>query len=167
MSDVYNLGLFLCLKFWVHNNRQTGRDSRVSCCCTWIFFYGATAPSGPEPSHFRGFTITGTLHSVGLLWTSDQLVAETSAWDTHHSQQTNFHAPGEIRTRNPSQQVVTDPRLRPRGHWDRLWRACALIYIYIYIYIYMCVCVCVCVERERGEREWRIAINIKLGCVAI
>ena len=28
--------------------------------------------------------------------------------------------PGGIRTHNPSQQVAADPRLRPRGHWDRL-----------------------------------------------
>jgi len=43
-----------------------------------IFFYhGATVTSGPEP-HFRAFAITP--HSVGLLWTSDQSVAETPAW---------------------------------------------------------------------------------------
>jgi len=45
-----------------------------------VFVYGATAPSGPVPPHLRGFSIT---HNdapplVGLLWTSDQLVAETS-----------------------------------------------------------------------------------------
>ena len=33
---------------------------------------GATAPSGPGPPHYRGFTITDTPQSVGLLWTSDQ-----------------------------------------------------------------------------------------------
>jgi hypothetical protein len=35
-----------------------------------------TSSSGLGSSPFRGFTITHT-HSVGLLWTSDQLVAET------------------------------------------------------------------------------------------
>jgi hypothetical protein len=34
--------------------------------------------------------------SVGLLWTSDQLVAETSTWQ--HTQQTHIQAPGGIRT---------------------------------------------------------------------
>ena len=29
------------------------------------------------------------------------------------------HAPGGIRTRNPSTRAVADPCLRPRGHWDR------------------------------------------------
>jgi hypothetical protein len=44
------------------------------------FFYGLTAPSGPGPSHYRGFTITlrDTPHSVGLLWMGDQPDAETS-----------------------------------------------------------------------------------------
>ena len=46
----------------------------------------ATAPSGPRPSHSRGFYITSNdaPQSVGLLWMSDQLVAETSTW--HHSE---------------------------------------------------------------------------------
>jgi len=39
-----------------------------------------TAPSGPGPSHSRGFYIThnDATQSVGLLWTSDQLFAATS-----------------------------------------------------------------------------------------
>jgi len=46
-----------------------------------IFFsLGTTAPSGPQPPHSRGFYIThdDAPHSAGLLWTSDQLVAQTS-----------------------------------------------------------------------------------------
>jgi hypothetical protein len=35
-------------------------------------------PSGPGTPHCQGFMITDTAHSVGLLWTSDQPVAETS-----------------------------------------------------------------------------------------
>jgi len=38
---------------------------------------------------------------------------------TQHSQETDIHAPGGIRTRNPSKRVSAEPRLRPRGHWDR------------------------------------------------
>ena len=43
-------------------------------------FYGVIAPSGPGRPHSRGFYIThnGVAHSVELLWTSDQIVAETS-----------------------------------------------------------------------------------------
>jgi hypothetical protein len=63
---------------------------------------------------------SGTRHSVGLLWTSDQPVAETSLPDnTEHSQETDIHAPGGIRIPNPSKRTAVDPRLRPRGHWDR------------------------------------------------
>ena len=39
--------------------------------------------------------------------------------NTQNSQETNNHAPGGIRTHNPSKRAAADPRLRPRGHWDR------------------------------------------------
>jgi hypothetical protein len=38
----------------------------------------ATTPSVPGPPHCQGFMITDTAHLVGLLWISDQPVAETS-----------------------------------------------------------------------------------------
>jgi len=53
--------------------------------------------------------------SVGLVWTSDQLVPETS----QQSQQTNIHAPGGIRTHDLGRRAAVDLRLRPSGHWDR------------------------------------------------
>jgi hypothetical protein len=56
--------------------------------------------------------------SVGLLWTSDQLVAETFSDNT---QQTNIRAPGGIRTHDRSRRAAVDLRHRPRGHWDRRW----------------------------------------------
>ena len=40
--------------------------------------------------------------------------------NTQHSQQTNIHAPGGIRTHNLNRRAAADLRLRPRGHWDRL-----------------------------------------------
>ena len=58
--------------------------------------------------------------SVGLLWTKDQLVAGPLPDNTQHSQDTNIHTPGGIRTCNPSNRAVEDLRLRPGGHWDRL-----------------------------------------------
>ena len=39
--------------------------------------------------------------------------------NTQHSQQTNIHATGGIRTHNLSRRAAADLRLRPRGHWDR------------------------------------------------
>jgi hypothetical protein len=43
-------------------------------------FFGATALSGPGPPHSRRFLIThkDAKQGVGLLGTSDQLLAETS-----------------------------------------------------------------------------------------
>jgi hypothetical protein len=38
----------------------------------------------------------------------------------YNKHNTNIHASGGIRTRNPSKRAAVDPRLRPRGHWDRL-----------------------------------------------
>jgi hypothetical protein len=38
---------------------------------------------------------------------------------TQHSQETDIHFPGGIRTHNPSKRTAADPRLRPRGHLDR------------------------------------------------
>ena len=53
-------------------------------------------------------------HSVGLLWTRDQPVADTSFWQ-HTTLTRNKHpCPGGIRTRNPSKQAAADPRLMDR-----------------------------------------------------
>jgi hypothetical protein len=59
-----------------------------------------------------------TPYSVGLLWKSDQPDARPG--NTQHSQETDIHASGGIRTRNPSKRAAADPRLGRRGHWDRL-----------------------------------------------
>ena len=66
-----------------------------------------------EPSRSH----SDTPHSVGLLWTSDQPYAGTSQ---QYSRETDIHAPGVIRTRNPSKRASADPCPKPRGHWDRL-----------------------------------------------
>jgi hypothetical protein len=60
-----------------------------------------------------------TYHSVGLLWTSNQPVAETSDWQ-HTTLTTDIHALGRIRTHSLSRWAVADLRLRPRDQWDRL-----------------------------------------------
>jgi len=36
--------------------------------------------------------------------------------NTQQSQETDIHAPGRIRSRNPRKRVAEDPRLRPSGH---------------------------------------------------
>ena len=66
----------------------------ISC----LFVFGATAPIGSGPPHSRRFCIThnDAPQSVGLLWTSDQLVAETSTGTTHniHNRQTSMTTVG-------------------------------------------------------------------------
>jgi hypothetical protein len=85
----------------------------------------APAPRGPGPPHSRGFWITHNEapQSVGLFWTSDQLIAQTSTDNTQHSQD-RHPCPllGGIRTRNLSRRATADLCLRPRGPWDRQWR---------------------------------------------
>jgi len=49
--------------------------------------------------------------------------------NTHHSQQTDFHVPGGIRTHTFSRRPAVDLRLRPRGHWDRL---CMIITVLLF-----------------------------------
>jgi hypothetical protein len=79
----------------------------------------AAAQSGLWPPHSRGFYITlDTPQSVGLLWTSNQLVAETPTCQ-HTTLTTDIHDPGESRIHDFSMRAAADLRLRPRGHWDR------------------------------------------------
>ena len=70
-----------------------------------------------------------TTQSVLLPWTSDQPYALTPL----PAQRTDIHAPGGIRTRNLGRRAAADPRLRPRGHWDRYQR-------YLWHGIYSIVC---------------------------
>jgi hypothetical protein len=72
-------------------------------------FHGATAPSVPGFPHYRASTITLSHTTLGRI--SDQ------PDNTQHSQETDIHAPGGIRTLNPSKRAAADPRVRPRGHW--------------------------------------------------
>jgi hypothetical protein len=59
---------------------------------------------------------SNTPHSVRLLWISDWPVGETLPDNTHHSQETDIHAHGGIRTPSPGKRVTAGPRLRPHGY---------------------------------------------------
>jgi hypothetical protein len=73
--------------------------------CMYIF-YGATARRRPGPPHSWGLQILhyDTPQSVELLWAKDQPVAQTSTWKTLQSKETDIHATGGIRNRNPSKR---------------------------------------------------------------
>ena len=99
---------------------------RISHWCHAAWFNGINSLSIRHLQPLRVWVASEITHknapqSVGILWTSDQPVAETSSWQhTQHSQRTTIHAPGGIRTHNLSKQSAVDTRLRPLGHWDRL-----------------------------------------------
>jgi hypothetical protein len=69
--------------------------------------------------HDHTQTHSDTPHSVGILWTSDQPDAETLPDNTQHSQETDIHASGGIRTRIPNKPAAADPRLGRRDHRNR------------------------------------------------
>jgi hypothetical protein len=70
--------------------------------------HGATAPSGPGPPHYEGFTITLRHNTVG--WTSlDEWSARRRDLylTTSNTHKTSIHVPGRIRTRHPSKRAAT------------------------------------------------------------
>ena len=71
-------------------------------------FHGAMAPSVPGPPQYRAFTITLRHTTLGRM--SDR------PDNTQHSQEPDIHAPGGIRTLNPSKREAADTRIRSRGH---------------------------------------------------
>jgi hypothetical protein len=53
-------------------------------------------------------------YSVGLLWTSDRPLAETTSQHTTVTRERDIHDPVVVRTRNPSKRAAADrPGLRP------------------------------------------------------
>jgi hypothetical protein len=95
-------------------NCDAANDVEVISFRSPSLFYLFTA--GVEVVYFNFIAFRHTPQSVGLLWTRDRPTAETSTW---HSQETNIHVPGGIRTHDPSKRSAADLRLRSRCHWDR------------------------------------------------
>jgi hypothetical protein len=76
---------------------------------------------GIEVVYFHVITLRHTPQSVGLLWTRDRPVAETSTRQHKHcTREKKIHAPSGIRTHDPTKRSAAYLRLRPRGRWDRL-----------------------------------------------
>ena len=89
--------------------------------CSW-----RTAPSWPGPPQYGCFTITFRHNALARTplgeWSA--LLMSLLPDNTQHSQQTDIHATGRIRTRNPSKRAAAEPHLRPLGHWNRLVKFC-------------------------------------------
>jgi len=92
----------------------------------YFIFHGATAPSGLLIIVASRSHPLDTSHSVGILWTGDQPVAETSI--LQHTTLTRDRHPCPRRGSNPQSQQTSGrkPRLRPRGHQDLRWPAYTL-----------------------------------------
>ena len=157
-----NMAALLISCNWVYNAgvlNSLARPGRKQATATedfdvHIFFSWRYNPSGcifhsPVAGFsllIRGFLIThkDAPQSVGLLWTSDQSVAETSTWQ--HTTLTTDKHPCPRWDSNPQSQrtsgrAAVDLRLRRRGHLDRLlmfiypiynhnWRNISTVYIY-------------------------------------
>ena len=86
-------------------------------------YHGPTPPSGVRPPLCWGFTITLRYTTVCKTpldqWSARRRDLYLTTQNTHN-RQTYIPTVG-IRTRNPRKRVTADLRLRPRGHWDRLW----------------------------------------------
>jgi hypothetical protein len=85
----------------------------------FFFIHGATAPVGQcllTIVDSRSQTQHTRKDSSGRAISLTQRPQPDS---TQNSQETDIHAPGRIRTHNPSKRAAADPRLRLGGHWDQ------------------------------------------------
>jgi hypothetical protein len=97
--------------YFIQFNKSTTKFSKYFIN---IFFHGSAALVGLNFLHEDPRSHSDTPHLIGLLWTSDQPVAEPSTW-----QHTTVTRDRHLCPWWDSKQAVIDPRLRPRGHRDR------------------------------------------------
>jgi len=98
----------------VHPASSTMRTRIFSRSKVYIFIdiHGSTAVLGLGLLYEVALSHSDTPYSAGLFWMSDRTAVETSTWQhTHHSKDTDVHAPRGIQTRNPSKRSAADPRL--------------------------------------------------------
>jgi hypothetical protein len=76
------------------------------------------SPSRPGTPRDRGFT---TLRHTALSRAplNERLARRRELTKHTRSQEADIHAPGGIRTHNPSKRAAADPRLRRCGYCDR------------------------------------------------
>ena len=118
---VYDLLLYFFGNWAVRGVQEIEKDWHL----VLFFSPGATQPIVGVyfTALCRAYLITysDAPHSVGLLWTNDQSVAETSTWQ-HTTLTTDKHpCPGWDSNPRSQQASAVDLRLRPRGHCDRLF----------------------------------------------
>ena len=60
------------------------------------------------------------LKEAGISVFEDTDLTDTQQQQSHRELRNCQLAPSGIRTRNPNKRAAVDPRLKPRGNWDRL-----------------------------------------------
>jgi hypothetical protein len=96
-----------------------GSDKNRSQC--HFLSFGETAPQWAMVSSFTKFLDNTQRRTTVGRTPLDKWSARTRDlyMNTQHSQQTNIHALGGIRTQNLSRRAAVDLCLKPRGHWER------------------------------------------------
>ena len=97
--------------------------SRMYVCNTWVYFiFVALRPNAGHGLLFVEVSRSHTTTHHSRQDSSGRVISSSQRPlldNTQHSQQTNIHARGGIRTHDVSRRATADLRLRPLGHWDR------------------------------------------------
>jgi hypothetical protein len=108
---------------WRLSNYVHVNIAQIICCLYLSFSLSLTL----LPTHFSCtallfhlVTLSDTPHSVGLLWTRDRTVADTSTCQNTALTTDRLSCRSGIRTRNPSKQTAEYLGLRPRCHRGQL-----------------------------------------------
>jgi hypothetical protein len=115
----------LCTKGVISSNNSPNVDGHIRkfiYSFILIYFLWLCSPARAMASSFTRFlkhtqrrTTVGK-SPLGPVISSSQRPLHDN---TRHTQQTNIHAPGGIRTNHCSRRAAVDLRHKPRGHWDR------------------------------------------------
>ena len=83
-------------------------------------FHITTAPSGSGSSLYRDLTITPSHTTLGRTPLDESSPRRRDlTWQHTTLSKIRYPCPGRIRNGIPSKRAATDPRLRPRGQYDR------------------------------------------------
>ena len=88
----------------------------------YILFISCDAKAilGPKPPHYWSFWIKHRCTKICRTPLDEGSARRRDFYlTTHNTHETDIHAPGRIRTRNPRKRAAADPRLRQFGHRDQ------------------------------------------------
>jgi hypothetical protein len=83
--------------------------------------HGATAPNGSWPPQYREFTITLRHTALGRIPLDEGSARRRDLYLTTHNSHKRQTCMAHVGFESPiaAREPAPDPRLRPRGHWDR------------------------------------------------